>query len=82
LKRTERSARVYRCTENLDGRSAGQDALHLRGFDEIVLSTLPWRLSRWMHVDLPRKVSALGLPVLHVTADEPARLEEPFAEVA
>jgi hypothetical protein len=35
-----------------------------------------------MHVDLPRKVSALGLPVLHVTADEPARLEEPFAEVA
>lgn len=43
-----------------------EDALHLRGFDEIILSTLPWRLSRWLRVDLVSKVSALRLPVLHV----------------
>jgi hypothetical protein len=47
--------------------AAVQDALHLRGFDEIILSTLPWRVSRWMRVDLPSKVRALGLPVVHVS---------------
>ena len=46
--------------------AAVQDALHLRGCDEIILSTLPWRLSRWMKVDLPSKVRALGLPVCHI----------------
>ncbi|MEA2146599.1 MAG: hypothetical protein QOG59_2186 [Solirubrobacteraceae bacterium] len=54
--------------------AAVQDALHLRGFDEIILSTLPWRVSRWMRVDLPSKVRALGLPVLHVSPNaDPAR---------
>ncbi|HET8978572.1 MAG TPA: hypothetical protein VFN87_10455 [Solirubrobacteraceae bacterium] len=47
------------------------DAVNLRGFDEIILSTLPWRLSRWLRIDLPRKVSALGLPVVHVCPSEP-----------
>jgi hypothetical protein len=45
---------------------AVQDALNLRRFDEIIISTLPWRVSQWLRVDLPRKVAALGLPVLHV----------------
>ena len=45
---------------------AVQDALNLRGFDEIILSTLPWRVSQWLRVDLPRKIRALGVPVLHV----------------
>jgi hypothetical protein len=48
--------------------AAIHDALHLRGFDEIILSTLPWRLSRWMRIDLPSKVRALGVPVSHVTS--------------
>ncbi len=54
--------------------AAIQDALNLQGFDEIILSTLPWRLSRWLRVDLPSKVRALGKPVLHVTGT--ARGEE------
>ncbi len=48
--------------------AAIEDALHLRGFDEIILSTLPWRVSRWMRLDLPSKVRALGVPMTHVTS--------------
>ncbi|MGI9183672.1 MAG: hypothetical protein ACR2GZ_01705 [Solirubrobacteraceae bacterium] len=43
--------------------AAVTDALHLRGFDEVILSTLPWRVSRWLRLDLPRKIRALGVPV-------------------
>jgi hypothetical protein len=50
--------------------AAVQDALNLRGFDEIILSTLPWRISRWLRIDLPRKVVALGVPVRHVQGAE------------
>jgi hypothetical protein len=53
--------------------SAIQDAINLRGFDEIILSTLPTRVSRWLHVDLPRKAAGLGLPVTTVTARERVR---------
>lgn len=60
--------------------AAIQDALNLQGFDEIILSTLPSRLSRWLRLDLPRKVGALGLPVLHVSAPDPGVPEE--AEMA
>ncbi|MDQ3090791.1 MAG: hypothetical protein M3R46_03835 [Actinomycetota bacterium] len=45
-----------------------QDALHARDYDEIIISTLPSRLSRWMHLDLPSKARVIGLPVVHVEA--------------
>lgn len=45
-----------------------QDAINLRGFDEIIISTLPSRVSRWLRQDLPAKASGLGLPVTTVTA--------------
>lgn len=48
--------------------AAIQDALNLNGFDEVILSTLPARVSRWLKLDLPSKVSALGVPVTTVTA--------------
>ena len=44
------------------------DALNTQGFDEVIVSTLPTHVSRWLHVDLPRKVAALGVPVTTVTA--------------
>ena len=50
--------------------SAIQDAVNLRGFDEIIISTLPVRVSRWLHLDLPSKVGGLGLPVTTVTQTE------------
>ncbi len=48
-----------------------EDAVNLRGFDEVIISTLSPRLSRWLKLDLPSKVSGLGIPVTTVTpADE------------
>lgn len=41
-----------------------------REVDEIILSTLPAGLSRWLRQDLPSRVSrAFGVPVTHVTTD-------------
>jgi hypothetical protein len=54
-----------------------QDAVNLRGFDEIIISTLPSRVSKWLHLDLPRKVAALGLPVTTVTARSREGVEAP-----
>ena len=51
-----------------------QDAVNVRGFDEIIISTLPARISKWLHLDLPAKLNGLGLPVTTVTASEEAKL--------
>jgi hypothetical protein len=48
--------------------AAIQDAINLHGFDEIIISTLPSRVSRWLKLDLPSKCAGLGLPVTTVTA--------------
>ena len=53
-----------------DPNTAVHDAVNARGFDEIILSTLPARLSRWLKLDLPSKVSGTGLPVTTVTPVE------------
>jgi hypothetical protein len=52
--------------------NAVQDAVNLRGFDEIIISTLPTRVSRWARLDLPHKLSGLGLPITTVTAKDRA----------
>ncbi|QEC50457.1 hypothetical protein FSW04_24650 [Baekduia soli] len=51
---------------------AVQDAVNLHGFDEIIISTLPARLSRWLKLDLPHKLEGLRLPVTTVTAKDEA----------
>ena len=53
-----------------DPNTAIHDAVNLRGFDEIIISTLPARLSRWLKLDLPSKASGTGLPVTTVTPVE------------
>jgi hypothetical protein len=50
--------------------NAIQDAINLHGFDEVIMSTLPARASKWLKLDLPSKVAGLGLPVTTVTARE------------
>jgi hypothetical protein len=48
--------------------AAIQDAINLHGFDELIISTLPTRVSKWLRLDLPHKAAGLGLPVTTVTA--------------
>ena len=53
------------------------DALADRAVDEIILSTLPPGLSRWLALDLPSKVRArFDIPVTHVIGEaEPVSLD-------
>ena len=48
--------------------SAIQDAVNLGDYDEIIISTLPLGISRWLKLDLISKARGLGLPVTHVAA--------------
>jgi hypothetical protein len=50
---------------------AVKSALQDPGFDEVIISTLPKRVSEWLRRDLPHRVEKLGVPVTTVTqADE------------
>ena len=54
-----------------DPLAAVQDECNFAKYDEIIVSTLPLHLSKWLKVDLPHKVGhATGLPVRHVVASE------------
>jgi hypothetical protein len=47
--------------------AAVQDAANFNEFDEILISTLPLRASKWLKLDLPSKAErATGLPVTHI----------------
>jgi hypothetical protein len=60
-----------------DPMDAIEEALRSDRFDEIILSTLPRGVSRWLHLDLPHRVAHLGLPVTTVIADERAPGDRP-----
>jgi hypothetical protein len=47
---------------------AVHDAVNIDGYDEIIISTLPARVSRWLRADLPSKLKPLGIPITTVTA--------------
>ena len=55
-----------------DPLTAVEEMLHDEPFDEIMVSVAPHGLERWLHVDLPRRVARLGLPVTTVAEDPPA----------
>lgn len=38
--------------------------------DEVIVSTLPERVSRWLHLDLGHRIELLGVPVSVVTAEQ------------
>jgi hypothetical protein len=53
---------------------AVSDALERATIDEIIVSTLPSGLSRWIHQDLPHRLERrTGLPIAHVVARIPDR---------
>jgi hypothetical protein len=54
-----------------DPLAAVSDATHEGGYDEVIVSTLPHRVSKWLKMDLPHKVEhATGLPVRHVIGSD------------
>jgi len=58
---------------------AVRETLEREPFDEVIVSTLPARVSHWLHRDLPSRLEQLGLPVTVVTAKTSSRrlLTEP-----
>ncbi|HEX3278855.1 MAG TPA: hypothetical protein VHR40_10055 [Thermoleophilaceae bacterium] len=87
---TETEARLERALEkwraagldNVSGRTGDTDpivatmeAWDPMQFDEILVSTLPTGSSRWMGLDLPRRLQKLtSVPVRHVVSQPPAEL--------
>jgi hypothetical protein len=54
-----------------DALAAIQDECNFHEYDELIVSTLPLKISKWLHIDLPRKAgAATGLPVTHVVGSE------------
>jgi hypothetical protein len=53
-----------------DPMDAIEETLRDADYDEIILSTLPRAVSRWLHIDLPRRVAHLGRPVTTVIAQD------------
>jgi hypothetical protein len=49
---------------------AVRDAVHDASFDQIIVSTLSRRLSRWLRRDLVHRVESLGLPVAAIMPEE------------
>jgi hypothetical protein len=56
--------------------AAVSDSAHAGSYDEVIVSTLPKHLSKWLKLDAARKIAhATGLPVKHVEAH--SRAESP-----
>ena len=52
-----------------DALAAIEDACNFHDYDELIVSTLPLHVSKWLKLDLPHKAEhATGLPVMHIEA--------------
>jgi hypothetical protein len=52
---------------------AASAALEAGAYDEVIVSTLPARVSHWLHIDLPTRLQRFGLPVTVITAKKADR---------
>jgi hypothetical protein len=67
------AGRVEGIVGDTDPFVAVRDAVTKLGIDEIIISTLPARVSHWLRRDLPHRVEQFGLPVTVVTAQQSER---------
>src|SRR4051812_47513809 len=79
----ERAAR--RAVAGLTGTSgdpldAVRTAIGEGNYDQVIVSTLPRRVSKWLRRDLPKRVEELGVPVEVVTPAGRGRARELFAD--
>jgi hypothetical protein len=58
---------------NWDPEVAARELVGQRDVDEILVSTLPARVSRWLSRDVPGRLRELGVPVSVLTSPESAR---------
>jgi hypothetical protein len=87
---TESMAQLRAVGATVHGRVGDRDPLHAveavlgsAAFDEIIVSTLPRRISRWLHQDLPHRLEQrFGLPVTHVTDDKHTAYESEAAHTS
>jgi hypothetical protein len=61
---------VKGATGHEDPLIAVERALAHGRFDEVIVSTLPERVSRWLRLGLPAEIERLGVPVTVVTAEQ------------
>ena len=73
----EREARgkVERLVGGPDPLDAVRRAIYEGHFDEIIVSTLPKKRSKWLRRDLIRQIEGLGLPVTAVVPGQKSLLE-------
>jgi hypothetical protein len=70
-KLTALGASVDGAVTDADPMRAVEEAMSNREFDEIIVSTLPRRLSRWLHQDLPDRLQdRFGVPVTDIVAED------------
>lgn len=62
-----------------DPYEAVRQTLERETYDEVIVSTLPQRVSRWLHLDLAHRIARLGVPVTVVTAEQAQRTLSPGA---
>ncbi len=59
---------------------AVSEAWDPKRYDEIIVSTLPMAMSKWLHAGLPQRIARVtGAPVTHVVSEPPKRAHDAVA---